>query len=71
MLKNSGLGCKIGPHYYGMQGYADDCALLSPDRDSLQKMLDLCKSYFDSVKITISTNVIIAKSKTKCIALRC
>ena len=68
ILKNSGLGCKIGPHYYGMQGYADDCALLSPDCDSLQKMLDLCKNYFDSVKITISTNVIIAKSKTKCIA---
>ena len=27
LLKNSGLGCKIGHHFYGMEGYADDCAI--------------------------------------------
>ena len=43
ILNNSGLGCRIGPHFYGMQGYADDCALLSPDLQGLQMMLDLCK----------------------------
>ena len=31
-------------------------------------MVDMCKEYFDSIKITISTNIIVKKSKTKCIA---
>ena len=31
-------------------------------------MLDICKLYFDEHKITISTNIVVAKSKTKCIA---
>ena len=51
-----------------MEGYADDCAILSPDRDGLQKMVNICKEYFDSIKISISTNIIVKKSKTKCIA---
>ena len=67
LLKNSSLGCWIGPHFYGIEGYADDCPLLSPDRAGLQKMLNICKEYFDLFKIKISTNVIVKKSKTKCI----
>merc|ERR1712105_449482 len=51
-----------------MAGYADDCALLSPDRVGLQNMLNICKEYFDDHKIVISTNVDLKKSKTKCIA---
>ena len=68
LLKNSGVGCWIGPHYYGIQCYADDCALLSPDLAGLQKMMDICKKYFDNHKISISTNIDLKKSKTKCIA---
>ena len=68
LLEKSGFGCKIGPHYYGVEGYADDCALLSPDCYCLQRMLDICKDYFDLHKSTISTNIVVAKSKTKCIA---
>ena len=68
LLEESGFGCKIGCHYYGVSGYADDCSLLSLDCYGLQKMLDICKDYFDKHKITISTNIVIAKSKTKCIA---
>ena len=71
ILKNSGFGCTIGPHYYGIQGYADDLALLSPDRHGLQKMLDLCKDYSELHKITISTNKIMSKTKTKCMAFGC
>ena len=71
ILKNSGLGCRIGPHFFGVEGYADDCALLSPDREGLQKMLDICKKYFDKIKIKISTNEKIEKTKTKCIAFGC
>ena len=66
MLK-SGFGCRIGDHFYGMHGYADDCVLLSPDREGLQQMLNICKEYFDQNRITISTNIIANKSKTKCI----
>ena len=66
MLK-SGFGCRIGDHFYGMHGYADDCVLLSPDREGLQQMLNICKEYFDENRITISTNIIANKSKTKCI----
>ena len=69
ILKDSGYGCWIGPHFYGIEGYADDLALLSPDRAGLQEMLNLCKEYFDKLKITISTNVDPKKSKTKYMAL--
>ena len=65
ILKDSGFGCWIGPYFYGIGGYADDLALLSPDRFGLQNMLDICKEYFDQYKITISTNAILAKTKTK------
>ena len=68
ILKDSGYGCWIGPHFYGIEGYADDLALLSPDRAGLQEMLNLCKNYFYELKITISTNVDLKKSKTKCMA---
>ena len=43
ILEKSNLGCHIGDFFYGLAGYADDCALLSPDREGLQKMLDICK----------------------------
>ena len=66
ILKRSNLGCYIGSHFLGMSGYADDCAILSPDRDGLQRMLNICKDYFDKHKIVISTNIDLKKSKTKC-----
>ena len=68
ILEKSDLGCHIGPHFFGLAGYADDCAILSPDKEGLQKMLNICKDYFDSHKIIISTNLDLKKSKTKCIA---
>ena len=69
MLRNSGLGCKIDNFYYGLLGYADDCALLSPSRDTLQKMLNICEKYFKEHGIKISTNIVLEKSKTKCLAI--
>lgn len=67
ILTNSGLGSHFGPYFYGVQGYEDDCVLLNPDHYGLQKIMDICKSYFDNHKIDISTNVILSKSKSKCI----
>ena len=69
ILKKSGLGCKIDSYYFGFLGYADDLALLSPSRDTLQQMLNICEKYFTEHGIKISTNIILEKSKTKCLAL--
>ena len=41
--------------------------LLSPTRNGLQSMFNICVSYFKEHKITIITNIDIQKSKTKCI----
>ena len=41
--------------------------LLSPSRNGLQSMFDICVNYFEEHKITISTNIDLKKSKTKCI----
>ena len=67
-IKESGLGCHIGNYFYGLFGFADDCALLSPSRQGLQSMLDICSKYFSDHGIKISVNVIVEKSKTKCMA---
>lgn len=68
ILKKSGLGCTINNFYYGLLGYADDGALVAPSRLALQKMLDICQSYFDAHGIQISVCDIVEKSKTKCLA---
>ena len=67
-MKASGFGCYIDDLFYGLLGYADDCALLSPSREGLQKMLNICIKYFQDHGIKISVNVIESKSKTKCLA---
>lgn len=68
ILRRSGLGCMINNFYYGMLGYADDCSLLAPSRQALQKMLIICQNYFDEHGIKISVDKILKKSKTKCLA---
>lgn len=68
IMKESGLGCYIENYFYGLFGYADDCALLSPSREGLQLMLNICEKYFSDHGIKISVDVIVEKSKTKCIA---
>ena len=66
-LENSGFGCHINNFFYGCFAYADDLVLLSPSRSGLQAMFSLCVTYFEEHMITISTNIDIKKSKTKCI----
>ena len=67
-MRDSGLGCYIDGFFYGLLGYADDCALISPSRDGLQRMLDICVRYFLQHGIKISVNAIAEQSKTKCLA---
>ena len=68
IFKASGLGCMMDQFYYGFLGYADDCALLSPSRCSLEQIISICVKYFNEHGIKISTNINIRKSKTKCVA---
>ena len=58
----------MGSTYLGIFGYADDNFLLAPSRDALQNMLDTCDEYAKEHNLRFSTNVIPAKSKTKCLA---
>ena len=65
-LRNSGLGCQIGNLYFGALGYADDVILLSPSRESLQLMLNICQKFADKHSMLFSTDPDPNKSKTKC-----
>ncbi len=44
-LKESGYGCRIGIHFLGALGYADDVTLASPTFSGLQHMVTTCESY--------------------------
>ena len=71
ILRNSRIGCHIGRLYYGCLGYADDISLISPSRQGLQKMINIVSEYCNEHGIEISTDPIIAKSKTKVITFNC
>ena len=44
-LKDKGLGCMVGQTYFGVLCYADDVTLLSPTRNGLQQMLEVCEKF--------------------------
>ena len=67
ILRKSGFGCEINNLYYGLIGFADDCSLIAPSREALQKMLSVCEDYFLKHGINISVSDNINESKTKCI----
>ena len=64
-LRKQGLGCHIGGLWYGALGYADDLILLAPNREVLQKMIQVCEIYAAEHNLVFSTDPIPAKSKTK------
>ena len=66
-LRKLGLGCHIGGIWFGAFGYADDLILLAPNRDVLQRMLQICEVYAADHNLVFSTDPIPAKSKTKCV----
>ena len=51
-------------YHGGVHGYADDL-FLCPSRSGLKKMLNIASRFAAEHKISFSTNVIPAKSKTK------
>ena len=44
-LKDSGIGCHIGHHYFGALGYADDVVLLCPSKEGLKILISICEKY--------------------------
>ena len=44
-LKEAGYGCWVGPRYFGCLSYADDITLLSPSKQGLQRMLQICEDF--------------------------
>ena len=44
-LQASGVGCHIGPYFYGALAYADDIILLNPTVIGTKKMLKICEQY--------------------------
>ena len=65
-LRKMGLGCQIGGLWYGACSYADDLVLLAPNRDVLQKMIQVCEQYAMEHNLNFSTDSIPSKSKTIC-----
>ena len=66
-LRRLQLGCHIGGCWYGACGYAEDLILLAPNRDVLQRMVDICQSYALDHNLVFSTDPVPSLSKTKCI----
>ena len=44
-LRHSGYGCRIGPHFVGAVGYADDICILSLTPYGLRTMVSICEAY--------------------------
>ena len=66
-LRRLQLGCHIGGCWFGALGYADDLIILAPNREVLQKMLEVCEAYANDHNLVFSTDPVPAKSKTKCL----
>ena len=68
LLRKKKTGCWVNGEYVGIVAYADDLLLLSPTLDGLQDMIKTCEIYGNDHNLTFSTNPIINKCKTKCLA---
>ena len=66
-LQNLSIGCTILGVYYGIIVYADDIFLLSPTREGLQTLLNICQDFASKRNLKFSVSEDIEKSKTKCI----
>ena len=66
-LRRLQLGCSIGGCWFGACGYADDLIIMAPNREVLQRMLDICEAYAVDHNLTFSTDPVPARSQTKCI----
>ena len=66
-LRKLDIGCKIAGVYFGTAVFADDVALVAPNRTSMSQMLKVCESFAKRNNVKFSTDPNPALSKTKCI----
>ena len=62
-LGKKGLGCHFNYHFVGCFKYAYDITPLTPSRDALNNMLDICREYAEAYDILFNA------TKTKCMFL--
>ena len=67
LLRKAKIGCHINGIFYGAMVFADDIFLLSPSRNGLQVMVNLCHEFVSRKNLKFGTDVNPSKSKTKCI----
>jgi hypothetical protein len=60
-LRDSNVGCFIGPWFTGALAYADNLAILAPTAKAMRMMLAICDEYADEYCVRFNAN------KSKCI----
>ena len=55
-FRENGFGCYTRDLFLGIVAYCDDFLLLSPTRNGLQNLLQLCEKYAEDHNISFSTN---------------
>ena len=45
ILRQNNIGCRYGPHYMGVYGYADDISLLCPTVSGMKEVLKTCETF--------------------------
>ena len=65
-LRNLGLGAHVAGLFVGAVCYADDVLLVAPTRNAMQRMLLELERFAAESNITLSTDPIPSKSKSKC-----
>ena len=70
-LRQSGYGCSIGTHFFGVLAYADDVVIMATSVQGLQEMVKLCEEHANENDLVFSTDADPRKSKTMCMAFNC
>ena len=70
-LRNSGYGCTIGRHFFGVVAYADDVLIMATSVQGLQELVNLCQKHAEENNLVFSTDRDPKKSKTMCLAFNC
>jgi hypothetical protein len=63
-LRQSNLGCYMGPYFVGALGYADDMVLMSPSITGMTQMLQICEKFAADYGLSFNA------SKTQLIVFR-
>jgi hypothetical protein len=66
-LRKQGHGCTIAGVFVGVVVFADDVALLAPNRTAMSKMLKACADFASKNNVVFSTDPNPVLSKTKCL----